>query len=143
MLYNRTTSLTLIVYCYCWLNMTSFVIECSVPGEIRLVNGAITDGYEGRVEICYRGQWGTICQDSWNYHDSEVACRQLGLGTIGNALIIAFYVRSTCMTLPFGNPQCISELQYCDGVSDCANGSDEPSDCSKGAIKLYGAYMSM
>ena len=27
---------------------------------------------------------------------------------------------------------CISELQFCDGVSDCPNGSDEPSSCLKG-----------
>ena len=46
------------------------------------MNDDETDGNEGRVEICYRGQWGTICHDSWNYYDSEVACRQLGLGTI-------------------------------------------------------------
>ena len=60
-----------------------FVVECPTPGELRLVNGIHTDGNEGRLEICYKGQWGTICQDSWNYYDVEVACRQLGLGTIG------------------------------------------------------------
>ena len=31
-----------------------------------------------------------------------------------------------------GNLLCISELKYCDGVSDCGDGSDEPSDCSDG-----------
>ena len=33
-----------------------------------------------------------------------------------------------------GNSQCISELQYCDGVPDCADGTDEPTDCLNGIV---------
>ena len=54
-----------------------------MPGEIRLVNGNKIGGQEGRVEICFGGRWGTICDDSWDYHDAEVVCRQLGFGTNG------------------------------------------------------------
>ena len=32
----------------------------------------------GRVEIFYRGQWGAICNNSWNINDAKVVCRQLG-----------------------------------------------------------------
>ena len=35
-----------------------------------------------------------------------------------------------------GNPQCISELQFCDGVSDCADGTDEPTDCLNGIVRI-------
>ena len=59
------------------------LIECPTPGAVRLVNGAKTDGNEGRVEICYKGQWGTVCHDSWDTNDAKVVCRQLGLGTLG------------------------------------------------------------
>lgn len=53
-------------------------------GDMRLVNGASAN--EGRVEIFYRGQWGTVCDNLWNILDANVVCRALGYENATRAL---------------------------------------------------------
>uniref|UniRef100_A0A8C1PFQ0 Neurotrypsin n=1 Tax=Cyprinus carpio TaxID=7962 RepID=A0A8C1PFQ0_CYPCA len=45
-------------------------------GAVRLVGGV--KGYEGRLEVHYRGQWGTVCDDGWTQTNTQVVCRQMG-----------------------------------------------------------------
>lgn len=50
-------------------------------GQLRLAGGSTEN--EGRVEICYENQWGTVCGHGWSSEDAKVACRQLGFETLG------------------------------------------------------------
>lgn len=56
---------------------------CTNNGDLRLVRRTYRySEYEGRLEVCYNRQWGTICDDSWGSTDAGVACRQLGYSRI-------------------------------------------------------------
>lgn len=43
---------------------------------LRVVNG---DGASyGRLEVCFAGEWGTVCDTNFDWDEANVACNQLG-----------------------------------------------------------------
>lgn len=63
-------------------------------GAIQLVGGAVES--EGRVELCFNGRWGTICDDNWNSQSAAVICRHLGYpNSHSNSKLL---VSRVCMT---------------------------------------------
>ena len=49
--------------------------ECNET-DVRLIDGRSV--FDGRVEICLGGLWGSVCDDKWDYREAAVVCRQLG-----------------------------------------------------------------
>lgn len=58
-----------------------FAVVC-FSGMVRLVSSGSYD-FEGRVEVCVNGGWGTVCDDGWGTTDARVLCRQLNFTTSG------------------------------------------------------------
>ncbi|GLD67207.1 deleted in malignant brain tumors 1 protein-like protein [Lates japonicus] len=129
----------------CFDNVTSLQ-QCSVRGftaatcghdhdagalcaaQLRLVSG--TGECSGRVEILYKGQWGTVCDDEWEMPNADVVCRQLGCGHAVSAPTSAHFGRGSG-PIWLDNVECSgreSALTHCShpgfGENNCGHGED-------------------
>ena len=91
---------------------------------------------EGRVEVNYNGQWGTVCDDLWTMEDADVACKHLGYGTAVAALGSAAYGEGSG-TIWLDNLVCIgneTDLFSCvhngPGVHNCGHSEDAGAICT-------------
>ena len=103
---------------------------------VRLVNGPTE--YEGRVEVYHNGEWGTVCDDGWDLNDTQVVCRELGLGQAIAARRNAFYGQGSGR-IWLDNLNCVgTELSIVNcshrgwGIENCGHYEDAGVKCSAG-----------
>ena len=60
------------------LIVNDVVYSNCTTGDIRLTDGP--SEYEGRVEICMNGVWGSVCDYGWDTSEATTICKQLGYG---------------------------------------------------------------
>ena len=90
---------------------------------VRLIGGSTY--YEGRVEVNYNGEWGTVCDDGWSYVDVYVLCRQLGFGYSGRPYSNAYFGEGS-------GPILLSNLA-------CTGGESTLADCGHLGVGITGS----
>ena len=102
---------------------------------IRLV-GAATP-LEGRVEVFFFGQWGTVCNYRWDLADATVVCHQLGYlravgapatATFGAGSGPSWYRSVDCAGTERNLTEC-SKVIYSNGRA-CSHSQDATAICS-------------
>ncbi|XP_035258028.1 galectin-3-binding protein A-like [Anguilla anguilla] len=103
--------------------------------RVRLVGGKHLA--EGRVEVYHRGQWGTVCDDSWDEREARVVCRQLGFSGAQSAVPGGRYGQGSgpvwlddlsCE----GNESSLADCKFKGwGVTDCSHSEDAGVICER------------
>ena len=64
-----------------------FILVCE-NGTVHLVDGQTR--FEGRIEVCFGGVWGSVCSEDWEQNTvaAVVICKQLGIySSLGTFLL--------------------------------------------------------
>ncbi|XP_030842869.1 deleted in malignant brain tumors 1 protein [Strongylocentrotus purpuratus] len=132
---------------------TDLAVECGphVQGDVRLANGSTAD--DGRVEIYYEEEWGTVCDDGWDNDDAAVICKQLRNYQHGAEAINGGAYPQGTGPIHLGNVQCEGTESK---LGDCSSGGWRNNTCGhdrdagvvcppafEGDIRLVGGHRLM
>ncbi|KAL3059003.1 hypothetical protein OYC64_011023 [Pagothenia borchgrevinki] len=128
-----STLLSLWALCNAQSDSSPPVIQLRLAGEKR-------KHYEGRLEVFYNGEWGTVCDDDFSISAAHVACRELGFLDAQSWLPSAKYGKGEGR-IWFDNVHCTGgekSLAQCHsnglGVSDCKHSEDVGVMCNQKRI---------
>ncbi|XP_055520980.1 scavenger receptor cysteine-rich domain-containing group B protein-like [Leucoraja erinacea] len=111
-------------------------VQCTEEFDVRLAGGS--DRCSGRVEVKYKGQWGTVCDDDWDVRDAEVVCRELNCGPNATAFTGAQFGEgngSIWMDNVFcrGNETSLSQCTFPGWkINNCDHTEDAGVQCTEG-----------
>ena len=129
------------------MSHVAIIVFCLLAreGEVRLVGGS--GEHEGRVEIYHAGQWGTICDDSWDEEDGNIVCGQLGFGRLVHVTVRASFGEGTGI-IWMDEVSCTGReesLAGCDhigwGMHNCGHGEDAGVVCAVGKDTTLGKFI--
>ncbi|KAL5007147.1 hypothetical protein ScPMuIL_015953 [Solemya velum] len=94
----------------CALNLTYTADDIanyqkSLPVGLHLFGVRLTYESFGNVEVLMYGEWGTVCDDSWNIKNANVVCRELGFKSAQRATVKSHFGRSS-RPIWFDNVRC-------------------------------------
>ncbi|XP_072024616.1 scavenger receptor cysteine-rich domain-containing protein DMBT1-like [Amphiura filiformis] len=126
-------------------------LDNELPVPMRLVDGASPS--EGRVELYFNGDWGTVCDDDWNLNDAHVICNNLGYnGALTAVKRGGFGPRPNGSPIHLYHTGCSGDetaIEECNhrgfGVTTCEFGEAAGVQCrewQEGDVRLLGASRS-
>ena len=109
---------------------------------MRLVGGS--DQNEGRVEVYYENEWGTVCDYGWDDKDARVVCHQLGLPTANAEALSSAHFGPGLGRILLDNVRCNgreSSLNECEhigwGNHYCDHHKDSSVKCLQGRYNWF------
>ncbi|XP_043540300.1 scavenger receptor cysteine-rich domain-containing group B protein-like, partial [Chiloscyllium plagiosum] len=110
------------------------LVEIAEDMKVRLVNGS--HPCEGRVEVTFGDDWGTVCDDQWGLLDAKVVCAGAGCGAAQGAPTHARFGRGAG-PIWLDDVACRgdeTQLWHCStrlwGTHNCHHGEDASAICS-------------
>ena len=86
-----------------WQNFHLFKSESCIDGSVKLSGSSIK--YAGCVEICIKGIWTTLCNESWDFEDAQIVFKELRYYPYGEIQVITIVTDS-----------CEKKKDNCDGI---------------------------